>query len=199
MRTINKFLSYSVALVIAVSGIVNAQPKTKSKISATSEVIPLDPAVRTGKLPNGFTYYIRKNVEPKNRVTLYLANKIGSIMENDDQLGLAHFMEHMGFNGTKNFPKNDLVNYLQKTGVRFGADLNAYTSFDETVYQLPIPSDDPEILKNGIQIMRDWAQDATLSDEEINKERGVVIEEKRLGKGAQQRMQDQFLPMLFNN
>ena len=167
--TINKFLSYSIALVIAVSGIVNAQPKTKSKVSETSEIIPLDPAVRTGKLPNGFTYYIRKNVEPKNRVTLYLANKIGSIMENDDQLGLAHFMEHMGFNGTKNFPKNDLVNYLQKTGVRFGADLNAYTSFDETVYQLPIPSDDPEILKNGIQIMRDWAQDATLDDAEINK------------------------------
>lgn len=199
MRTVNKFLSFSVALVIAVSGIANAQPKVKSKVEAATEVIPLDPAVRTGKLPNGFTYYIRKNVEPKNRVTLYLANKIGSIMENDDQLGLAHFMEHMGFNGTKNFPKNDLVNYLQKTGVRFGADLNAYTSFDETVYQLPIPSDDPEILKNGIQIMRDWAQDATLSDEEINKERGVVIEEKRLGKGAQQRMQDQFLPMLFNN
>jgi zinc protease len=200
MRIINKFLTYSVALVIAVSGVVNAQPQSaKSKVSPTSEVIPMDPAVRIGKLPNGFTYYIRKNVEPKNRVTLYLANKIGSIMENDDQLGLAHFMEHMGFNGTKNFPKNDLVNYLQKTGVRFGADLNAYTSFDETVYQLPIPSDDPEILKNGIQIMRDWAQDATLDDEEINKERGVVIEEKRLGKGAQQRMQDQFLPMLFNN
>jgi zinc protease len=199
MRTVNKFLSYTVALVIAVSGIANAQPKAKSKDGAATEIIPLDPAVRTGKLPNGFTYYIRKNVEPKNRVTLYLANKIGSIMEADDQLGLAHFMEHMGFNGTKNFPKNDLVNYLQKTGVRFGADLNAYTSFDETVYQLPIPSDDPEILKNGIQIMRDWAQDATLSDEEINKERGVVVEEKRLGKGAQQRMQDQYLPMLFNN
>ena len=120
-------------------------------------------------------------------------------MENDNQRGLAHFMEHMGFNGTKNFPKNDLVNYLQKAGVRFGADLNAYTSFDETVYQLPIPSDDPEILKNGIQIMRDWAQDATLDVAEIDKERGVVLEEKRLGKGAQQRMQDQYLPMIFNN
>lgn len=201
MRTINKFLTYSIALVLAFSGIVNAQPqKAKAKVSqAASEQIPFDSAVRRGKLPNGFTYYIRKNVEPKNRVTLYLANKVGSIMENDDQLGLAHFMEHMGFNGTKNFPKNDLVNYLQKTGVRFGADLNAYTSFDETVYQLPIPSDDPEILKNGIQIMRDWAQDASLDDEEINKERGVVLEEKRLGKGAQQRMQDQFLPMIFNN
>lgn len=199
MRKINTLIAFSVAIVIAVSGMANAQTTVKSKTGAASEIIPLDPAVRTGKLPNGFTYYIRKNVEPKNRVTLYLANKIGSIMENDDQLGLAHFMEHMGFNGTKNFPKNDLVNYLQKTGVRFGADLNAYTSFDETVYQLPIPSDDPEILKNGIQIMRDWAQDATLDDAEINKERGVVLEEKRLGKGAQQRMQDQYLPMLFNN
>jgi zinc protease len=108
-------------------------------------------------------------------------------------------MEHMSFNGTKNFPKNELVNYLQKTGVRFGADLNAYTSFDETVYQLPIPSDDPIIVKNGLQIMRDWAQDATLDPIEINKERGVVLEEKRLGKGAQQRMQDKYLPMLFNN
>jgi zinc protease len=172
---------------------VNAQP------ASSSEVIPLDPAIRTGKLSNGFTYYIRKNTEPKDRVQLYLVNKVGSIVEDDDQRGLAHFMEHMGFNGTKHFPKNDLVNYLQKAGVRFGADLNAYTSFDETVYQLPIPSDDPEVLKNGIQIMRDWAQEATLDPEEIDKERGVVLEEKRLGKGAQQRMQDKYLPMLFNN
>ena len=200
-----KVLALAVAVLLAFTGTLNAQTAAKSKNPATAskqssaEVIPLDPAVRTGKLPNGFTYYIRKNIEPKNRVQLYLANKIGSIMENDDQRGLAHFMEHMGFNGTKNFPKNELVNYLQKAGVRFGADLNAYTSFDETVYQLPIPSDDPEVLKNGIQIMRDWAQDATLDPTEIDKERGVVLEEKRLGKGAQQRMQDQYLPMLFNN
>lgn len=206
MKFLNKqFIALAVMLTYALSGIVIAQPVVKSKSkqgsvkAADSEVIPLDPAIRIGKLPNGFTYYIRKNVEPKNRVQLYLANKIGSIMENDDQRGLAHFMEHMGFNGTKNFPKNDLVNYLQKAGVRFGADLNAYTSFDETVYQLPIPSDDPEVLKNGIQIMRDWAQEATLDPAEIDKERGVVLEEKRLGKGAQQRMQDQYLPMLFNN
>jgi zinc protease len=206
MRNINKkVLALAVAVLLAFTGALNAQTAAKSKNPSTApkpssaDVIPLDPAVRTGKLPNGFTYYIRKNIEPKNRVQLYLANKIGSIMENDDQRGLAHFMEHMGFNGTKNFPKNDLVNYLQKAGVRFGADLNAYTSFDETVYQLPIPSDDPEVLKNGIQIMRDWAQDATLDAAEIDKERGVVLEEKRLGKGAQQRMQDQYLPMLFNN
>ena len=206
MKNINKkVLALVVVVLLAFTGALNAQTAAKSKNPAaaskqnSADVIPLDPAVRTGKLPNGFTYYIRKNVEPKNRVQLYLANKIGSIMENDNQRGLAHFMEHMGFNGTKNFPKNDLVNYLQKAGVRFGADLNAYTSFDETVYQLPIPSDDPEVLKNGIQIMRDWAQDATLNVAEIDKERGVVLEEKRLGKGAQQRMQDQYLPMLFNN
>lgn len=205
MKFLNKsVLTLSVAVMIAAAGVSNAQTVVKSKSAPTTKqsssgIIPLDPAIRTGKLPNGFTYYIRKNIEPKNRVQLYLANKIGSIMENDDQRGLAHFMEHMGFNGTKNFPKNDLVNNLQKAGVRFGADLNAYTSFDETVYQLPIPSDDPEVLKNGIQIMRDWAQEATLDPVEIDKERGVVLEEKRLGKGAQQRMQDKYLPMLFNN
>jgi len=162
-------------------------------------VLPLDPVVRTGKLPNGFTYYIRHNEEPKHRVLLYLVNKAGSVLEDEDQRGLAHFMEHMSFNGTKHFPHNDLVDYLQKAGVRFGADLNAYTSFDETVYQLPIPSDNPELLKGGIEIMRDWAQEATLDPTEINKERGVVLEEKRLGKGAQERMRRAYWPILLNN
>ena len=161
--------------------------------------LPLDPAVRTGKLANGFTYYIRHNEEPKHRVMLYLVNKAGSVLEDEDQRGLAHFMEHMSFNGTKHFPHNDLVDYLQKAGVRFGADLNAYTSFDETVYELPIPSDKPELLKNGIGIMRDWAQEATLGPTEIDKERGVVLEEKRLGKGAQERMQRAYWPILLNN
>ena len=187
-----KISIYLLAAVFFLTGTADAQKKSKTDI-------PLDAQVKTGKLSNGFTYYIRKNTEPKNRATLYLAIKAGSILENDDQQGLAHFMEHMSFNGTKNYPKNALVNYLQKAGVRFGADLNAYTSFDETVYQLPIPTDDPEVFKNGMQIMRDWAQDATLDVEEIEKERGVVIEEKRLGKGAAQRMQQQYLPMLFNN
>ncbi len=200
MRNQFKLSIYVLAIVIAVSGSALAQSKSTSKASSVSaKAIPLDPNVKTGKLANGFTYFIRKNTEPKNRATLYLANKVGSILENDDQQGLAHFMEHMSFNGTKSYPKNDLVNYLQKAGVRFGADLNAYTSFDETVYQLPIPTDDLEVFKNGMQIMRDWAQDATLDIAEIEKERGVVIEEKRLGKGAAQRMQQQYLPMLFNN
>ncbi|HXI01329.1 MAG TPA: insulinase family protein [Sphingobacteriaceae bacterium] len=202
MRTYTKLFTCAAIAAYLLTGLAEAQTTKnaiKTKFTLKQEILPLDPGIRVGKLPNGFTYYIRKNTEPKNRVQLYLANKIGSILENEDQQGLAHFMEHMGFNGTKNYPKNDLVNYLQKTGVRFGADLNAYTSFDETVYQLPIPSDDPEILKNGLQIMRDWAQDASLTDEEINKERGVVLEEKRLGKGAQQRMQEKYLPLLFNN
>lgn len=161
--------------------------------------LPLDTAIRMGKLPNGFTYYIRKNTEPAKRVQLYLVNKVGSVLENENQRGLAHFMEHMSFNGTTHFPKNDLVHYLQKSGVRFGADLNAYTGFDETVYQLPIPTDDPALLKNGLQIMRDWAANATLDPKEINAERGVVLEEKRLGKGAQERMQRKTFPVILNH
>ena len=166
---------------------------------AQEKPLPLDPAVRTGKLPNGFTYFIRHNEEPKNRVTLYLVNKVGSVLESDDQQGLAHFMEHMSFNGTNHFPKNELVDYLQRSGVRFGADLNAFTSFDETVYQLPLPTNKPGILAGGMQIMRDWAQEATLDPVEIDKERGVVLEEKRLGKGAQERMQRQYWPVLLNH
>lgn len=152
------------------------------------QALPLDAAVRYGHLKNGLTYYIRHNAEPANRVLFYLVNKVGSVLENDDQQGLAHFMEHMSFNGTKHFPKNDLVDYLQKNGVRFGADINAYTSFDETVYELPIPSDKPDVLDHGLRILHDWAQSATLDPVEIDKERGVVLEEKRLGKGAAERM-----------
>ena len=161
--------------------------------------IPLDPAVRTGKLPNGFTYYIRHNSEPQHRAFLFLANKIGSMQEEDDQVGLAHFLEHMSFNGTKHYPKNQLIEYLQRCGVRFGADLNAYTGFTETVYQLPLPSDDTAILRNGLQIMRDWAAEALLETDEINKERGVVLEEKRTHIGAGQRLQEKSLPLQVNH
>ncbi|WP_026897174.1 M16 family metallopeptidase [Daejeonella oryzae] len=202
MKSNSKSFIWAGVIALAVSGCASVQKNTTNEttqVSSSVTALPLDTNIRIGKLSNGFTYYIRRNTEPKERAQLYLANKVGSILETDEQQGLAHFLEHMSFNGTKNFPKNDLVNYLQKAGVRFGADLNAYTSFDETVYQLPIPTDDPEVFKNGLQIMRDWAQDVTLEESEIDKERGVVIEEKRLGKGAQQRMQDKYLPMLFNN
>jgi zinc protease len=160
--------------------------------------LPLDPQVRRGILPNGFTYYIRHNETPKGRVVFNLIVKAGSILEDQDQSGLAHFMEHMSFNGTKHFPKNKLVDYLQKNGLRFGADINAYTGFDETVYQLPL-TNNMAVLEKGLLIIRDWAQEATLNPDEINKERGVIIEEKRTQTGASQRMQEKYTPMLFNN
>jgi len=161
--------------------------------------LPLDPAVRTGKLPNGFTYYIRHNEEPKDRVLLYLVNKAGSVLEDADQRGLAHVLEHMAFNGTEHFPQNTLIDYLQKSGVRFGADLNAYTGYDETVYQLPIPSNDNKILLNGLQIMRDWAQSMMLDTDKLKKEVKVVLEEKRLKKGAGDRMRRAYLPFILNH
>ena len=138
-------------------------------------------------------------MEPKDRAELRLVVKAGSILENDDQQGLAHFMEHMSFNGTTNFPKNELVDFLQKTGVRFGADLNAYTGFDETVYMLPIPTDSAGLLEKGLQVLDDWAHGALLATDEIDKERGVVLEESRSGRGAQQRMRDQYFKMILNN
>jgi zinc protease len=193
MRLTSMKLKFFLSLLLLPIGLFAQNWKSGSLL------LPLDPAVRTGKLPNGFTYYIRHNEEPKNRVVMYLVNKAGSVLEDEDQRGLAHFMEHMEFNGTVHFPHNELVDYLQKAGVRFGADINAYTSFDETVFELPLPSDKPDILNEGILIMHDWAQSATLDPGEIDKERGVVLEEKRLGKGAGERMQRQYWPVLLNN
>lgn len=161
--------------------------------------IPFDSTVKTGKLENGLTYYIKKNAKPENKVDLRLVINAGSILENDDQQGLAHFMEHMCFNGTKRFPKNKLVDYLQSIGVKFGQHLNAYTSFDETVYFLPIPSDDPEKLEKGFQIIEDWAFNAVLTPEEIDKERGVVLEEYRIGLGAGKRMMGRYMPKMMHN
>ena len=160
--------------------------------------LPTDPNVKIGKLANGLTYYIHKNALPAKKIQLRLVVNAGSILETPDQQGLAHFMEHMNFNGLKHFPKNELVSYLQSIGVEFGADLNAYTSFDETVYILPIPSDDSVKVEKGFTILEDWAFNALLDTAEINKERGVVLEESRLSKGAGARMQKQYFPILFN-
>ena len=165
--------------------------------SNLNQSIPVDPNVRIGKLPNGLTYYIRRNGKPERKVELRLAVKAGSILEREDQRGLAHFMEHMNFNGTKNFPKNELVAYLQSIGVSFGADLNAYTSFDETVYILPVPTEKKELIDKGLLVLHDWTGGATLDQNEIDKERGVVLEERRLGQGAEQRMRDKYFPRLF--
>ncbi|MES2417418.1 MAG: insulinase family protein [Bacteroidota bacterium] len=180
-----------------------AAKTTTSKVvskSSNANLIPSDPTVKIGKLPNGLTYYIKKNVEPKNRAELYLGNRVGSLMEDDAQQGLAHFTEHMAFNGTKDFPKNEIINYLQKAGVRFGADLNAYTGFNQTVYQLPIPTDSIAVFKNGFKILANWAGKVSMNAADIDSERGVIVEEDRQrGKNAQQRMSNQLLPLLLAN
>jgi zinc protease len=175
------------------------KPATTSPQSNGS-LLPKDPEVLQGKLPNGLTYYIRKNLEPKNRAVLYLVTKAGSVLEKDDQQGLAHFTEHMAFNGTRDYPKNELVNYLQKSGIKFGADLNAYTSFDETVYQLPLPTDSAKVFANGLNILANWAGYQTFDPAQIDGERGVVLEEARArGKDAQERLRNQTWPILLNN
>ena len=150
--------------------------------------LPVDPKLTKGKLANGLTYYIRENKKPEKKVELRLVVKVGSIVEDDDQRGLAHMTEHMAFNGTKNFKKNEIVSYLQSIGVEFGNDLNAFTSFDETVYILPIPTDQPTNLEKGFQILEDWAHQVTYFDEDINNERAIILEESRLGKSGEERM-----------
>jgi len=162
--------------------------------------IPNNPAVKVGTLKNGIKYYILKNTEPKNRMELRLVVNAGSVLETESQQGLAHFLEHMNFNGTKEFPKNELVNFLQKSGMKFGADLNASTSFDETIYQLQVPTDSAKLFERAFQILADWSNYATLDTAEINKERGIILEEERTrGKNAQSRIQQKLLPILFNN
>jgi zinc protease len=164
---------------------------------AYSQQLPFDSKVVKGKLDNGLTYFVRENKKPEKKVELRLVIKAGSINEDDDQQGLAHMAEHMAFNGTKNFKKNDIVSYLQGIGVEFGGDLNAYTSFDETVYILPIPTDQPGNLEKGFQILEDWAHQVTYLDEDINSERGIILEESRLGKSADERMFKKVYPELF--
>lgn len=164
---------------------------------APVDTLPLDPAVITGTLPNGLRYYVRRNIRPANRAELRLAVNAGSILEDEDQLGLAHFAEHMAFNGTRNFAKQALVDFIEGIGMRFGAHLNAGTSFDETVYQLRVPTDTGGLLRRGVQILEDWAGGVTFDSVEVEKERGVVIEEWRLGQGAENRMLQKQLPVLF--
>lgn len=162
-----------------------------------SAPLPVDSAVTVGKLPNGLRYYIRVNHEPRNRAELRLVVNVGSILEDSSERGIAHFVEHMAFNGSTHFARQELVDYLESTGVRFGADLNASTSFDETIYRLTVPTDSAGLLSRGIQVLGDWAQGLTFDSTEIDRERGVVIEEWRRGRGAAQRISDKLFPVLF--
>lgn len=180
-------------ICLLVSAVMVSQPLKRT------DNLPLDPKTRTGTLPNGVKYFIRHNAKPEKRAELRLAVNAGSIMENDNQQGLAHFVEHMAFNGTKNFKKNELVDYLEGIGTKFGPDLNAYTSFDETVYMLQIPTDKEDIFKKGFLILEDWAHNLAFDSVEIEKERGVVMEEWRLGQGAFERMSRKYWPILFKD
>ena len=155
--------------------------------SPADSLLPVDPSVTIGTLPNGLRYYLRVNRRPEHRAELRLVVNAGSILEDEDQRGLAHFVEHMAFNGTTHFKKQELVDYIESIGMRFGADLNAGTSFDETVYQLTVPTDTAAIVRKGFQILEDWAHGVTFDSTEIRKERGVVLEEWRLGRGARAR------------
>ncbi|MCW5805486.1 MAG: insulinase family protein [Deltaproteobacteria bacterium] len=159
--------------------------------------LPLWSKIRHGKLANGLTYYVLQHKKPEKRAMLWLAVNAGAILEDDDQRGLAHFDEHMAFNGTVRFPKNEIIKYLETIGMRFGADLNAYTNFDETVYQLEVPTDKEEFVPKGFEILRDWAGGLTFAPDEVEKERGVVLEEWRLGRGWGQRLFDKNSKVLF--
>lgn len=187
-------------ILIMLIGIVLLGCQTKNSMNIDqSEKLKLNPVVTTGELDNGLTYFVQENTKPENRIELRLVVKAGSMQENNDQVGLAHFVEHMAFNGTEKFPKDKLVKYLESIGMAFGPEINAYTSFDETVYMLSIPADDPEILDNALLILREWAHAITFEDEEIEKERGVIVEEWRGGRGVDGRYRDQILPILLKN
>ena len=162
-----------------------------------AQKLPADPDVTTGTFPNGLRYYIRKNSLPEKRAELRLAVNVGSLVEEDDQQGLAHFVEHMAFNGTKNFPKSDIVKFMESIGMQFGPSVNAFTSFDETVYMLQIPTDKPDVIDRSLLVLEDWAHNVSFDGAEIDKERGVIMEEWRLRRGAAARMQDQQFPVLL--
>jgi zinc protease len=164
-----------------------------------NQAAPVDPAVRIGKLDNGMTYYIRHNEEPKERASFYIIQNVGALLENDDQNGLAHFLEHMAFNGTQHFPGKGIISTLEKHGVSFGRNINAYTSFGETVYNLSdVPVKHEGLVDTCLLVLNDWADFLLLTDEEIDAERGVITEEWRTRRTAGFRMQRQFLPVLLN-
>ena len=168
-----------------------------NELLALDAALPFDPGVRRGQLDNGLTWYIEPNAEPPNRAELRLVVQAGSVLEDDDQRGLAHYVEHMGFNGSTHFEGTELVRFLESVGVSFGADLNAYTSLDETVYKLHVPTDTAGLLDKGLLVLRDWADGLTFDPDELEKERGVVLEEWRTGRSAWARRSDASFPVLL--
>ncbi len=190
---LSRWVAASLLALLGASSVLVAQ------VFNPQDTIPFDAAVRTAALPNGLTYFIRQNPRPAQRVSMRLAVKAGSLFEADDQLGLAHLIEHMAFNGSAHFKPGELVSYFESVGARLGPHVNAYTSFDETVYMLDLPSDKPDVVEKGLTALADFAGGLTLSKEEVDKERGVVIEEWRGGLGAGSRIRDKQFPVLFHD
>ncbi len=166
---------------------------------APQSIPDLDSAVVSGVLENGLTYYIRHNDYPEDRIEMQLLVNVGSLQETESERGYAHFLEHLAFNGTMHFPGQDLVNYLEGIGMQFGADVNAYTSFEETAYRLQLPADNPEFLEKGLLVFQDWMGGIGLDSLEVEKEKGVILEELRLRKGLAARLRDIHLPVLLKD
>jgi zinc protease len=190
-------LAFTVSVTLAPAQSAAPAAQLPAVASDPAAVLPLDPSIRAGRLPNGLRYFLRQNPRPAKRVSLRLAVDVGSIHEADDQRGLAHFLEHMAFNGSTNFKPGELVAFLESIGARFGPHVNASTSFDETIYMLDVPTDREGYVDKGLLALRDFAGGASLTSEEIDKERGVVLEEWRGRLGAGSRVTDQQLPILF--
>ncbi len=203
MKNPRKTLLIALGVVLAFSSVVAQQvPPAAAQAApadkyALGQTIPVDPRITVGQLPNGLRYWIRENREPKNRAELRLVVKAGSVLEDKDQLGLAHVVEHLAFNGTTHFPKQKLVDFMESIGMRFGSDLNAFTSFDETIYMLQIPTDSAPTVENAFLILEDWAHNVTFDPKAIDKERGIIVEEWRLGQGADARIRDKQIPILL--
>lgn len=196
------YIAIFLAIVIVLPCSAIEQEKTiqeRAKTISLDQKLPIGPHVTVGQFENGLRYYIRENKQPENRAELRLVVNVGSVLEDDDQQGLAHFLEHMAFNGTENFEKHKLIEFMESIGMRFGPGLNAYTSFDETVYMLTIPTDSPEVMETAFKIIEDWSHALLLEHEEIDKERGVIVEEWRLGRGAFARMRDIQFPLLLKD
>ena len=178
-----------VVVLMFVAGIAAAQDMGQ---------IPVDKNVRIGKLPNGLTYYIRHNEWPEHVANFYIAQRVGSIQENEDQRGLAHFLEHMAFNGSEHFPDSTLLEYTRGLGVEFGSNLNAYTSIDQTVYRVcDVPTTRQSAVDSCVLILKDWSNGLTLDGKEIDKERGVIHQEWQLRSTATQRIFERVLPRLY--
>src|SRR6202171_3755159 len=194
---LTSLLSTLAAAVLFAGAPPQPAPTTTGQDAPLSQTVPVDPLITVGTLPNGLRYYIRANQQPQARAELRLVVNAGSVLEDDDQRGLAHFVEHMSFNGTVHFPKQEVAGFMQSLGMRFGAHVNAHTSFDETVYQLQVPTDNPAVIAPSLLILEDWAHDVSFDPVDIDKERGVILEEWRLGLGADERIHDTQFPILL--